>query len=197
MHPHRVFRPCRRLREAAQRPDPTGVFYCIFFGGNRIPRVLYHSGEIGRIDAQAICARNWGPPLVGPKITGMFTLQDVPPNKNVVMVATGTGLAPYMSMLRTYLRENTERRFVVLHGARTFMGLGYRSELEMMQDLCDNFIYIPQISRPAMSMWRGVGIRAMCRICGQMVRSMRSGGGIQHLRIRMCLYVVIPICAMM
>ncbi len=107
---------------------------------------LVRSGALTpRLFALEIGDRLW----LGPKITGMFTLQDVPPNKNVVMVATGTGLAPYMSMLRTYLKENTERRFVVLHGARHSWDLGYRSELEMMQDLRDNFIYIPQISRPA------------------------------------------------
>ena len=107
---------------------------------------LVRSGALTpRLFALEMGDRLW----LGPKITGMFTLQDVPKNKNVVMVATGTGLAPYMSMLRTYLRENKTRRFVVLHGARHSWDLGYRSELETMQDLCDNFIYIPQISRPA------------------------------------------------
>jgi hypothetical protein len=36
-------------------------------------------------------------------MTGMFTLKDVPEDQNVVMIATGTGLAPYISMLRTHL----------------------------------------------------------------------------------------------
>ena len=63
---------------------------------------LVRSGALTpRLFALEIGDRLW----LGPKITGMFTLQDVPPNKNVVMVATGTGLAPYMSMLRTYLRR--------------------------------------------------------------------------------------------
>lgn len=98
-----------------------------------------------RLFALEVGDRVW----LGPKVTGMFTLADVPPDTHVVMVATGTGLAPYMSMLRTYLRDHVERRFVVLHGARHSWDLGYRSELETMQDLCANFTYIPQISRPA------------------------------------------------
>ena len=107
---------------------------------------LVRSGALTpRIFALEIGDRLW----LGPKITGMFTLQDVPENKNVVMVATGTGLAPYMSMLRTYLRVHKDRHFVVLHGARHSWDLGYRAELETMQDLCANFTYIPQISRPA------------------------------------------------
>ena len=40
---------------------------------------------------------------LGPKITGMFTFDQVPADANVVMIATGTGLAPYMSMLSTHL----------------------------------------------------------------------------------------------
>ena len=40
---------------------------------------------------------------LGPKVTGMFTLREAPPEQNIVTVATGTGLAPYMSMLRTDL----------------------------------------------------------------------------------------------
>ena len=86
---------------------------------------------------------------LGSKVSGMFTLSDVPVDKHVVLVATGTGLAPYMSMLRTHLPTKTARRFAVLHGARHSWDLGYRAELETMQHLCPDFIYIPQISRPA------------------------------------------------
>ena len=38
---------------------------------------------------------------LGPKPAGHFTLDTVPPDKDLVMVATGTGLAPYVSMIRT------------------------------------------------------------------------------------------------
>lgn len=85
---------------------------------------------------------------LGPKVSGMFTLSDVPEDKNVVLIATGTGLAPYMSMLRTHLSVDTWRRYAVLHGARHSWDLGYRAELATMQQLCPSFIYIPQISRP-------------------------------------------------
>ena len=92
-----------------------------------------------------------GDPLwLGPKITGMFTFDQVPPSVNVVMIATGTGLAPYMSMLGTHLMcGDGNRRFAVLHGARHSWDLGYRSELLNLQHICPNFTYIPTISRPA------------------------------------------------
>lgn len=79
---------------------------------------------------------------------GVFTLADVPPDRDIVLVATGTGLAPYMSMLGTYLECGGSRRMLVLHGAAHSWDLGYRSELEALQHLCSNFTYIPTIDRP-------------------------------------------------
>lgn len=85
---------------------------------------------------------------LGPKASGVFTPDRVPPDKHLVLIATGTGLAPYMSMLRTLLVEQTQRRFVVLHGARYSWDLGYRAELETLARLRPNFTYIPSITRP-------------------------------------------------
>ena len=86
--------------------------------------------------------------FLGPKATGVFTLDRVPPGKAVLLVATGTGLAPYISMLRTMLIHDSERRFVVLHGARVSWDLGYRAELESLARLRPNFIYLPAITQP-------------------------------------------------
>ncbi len=87
--------------------------------------------------------------FLGPKASGLFTLDRVAPAKSLLLVATGTGLAPYMSMLRTALIEDTERRFIVLHGARYSWDLGYRAELESLSRIRPNLTYIPAITRPA------------------------------------------------
>ena len=94
---------------------------------------------------------------VSPKNRGLFTLDEVPEDKNVVLISTGTGLAPYMSMLRTRLACDSERRFAVLHGARHSWDLGYRSELMTLDRLCDNFTYAATVSRPDEEggLWRG------------------------------------------
>lgn len=97
-----------------------------------------------RLFALNIGDRLW----LSPKVTGMFTFDQVPADQNVVMIATGTGLAPYMSMLTTHLICGSPRRFAVLHGARHSWDLGYRSELLTLQHLCPNFCYNPVISRP-------------------------------------------------
>lgn len=86
--------------------------------------------------------------FLGPKASGLFTLDRASPDKGVVLVATGTGLAPYMSMLRTLLIAETRRRFVVVHGARHSWDLGYRAELETLARLRPNLSYIPSITRP-------------------------------------------------
>ncbi|NWJ41978.1 MAG: ferredoxin--NADP reductase [Geothrix sp.] len=94
---------------------------------------------------------------LGPKFTGMFTLDEVPTEQNVVFIATGTGLAPYMSMLRTHLARDGRRRFAVIHGARNSWDLGYRDELVQMQRLAPNFHYLPVLTRPATELapWTG------------------------------------------
>lgn len=87
--------------------------------------------------------------FLGPKISGLFTLDEVPAGKNLVMIATGTGVAPYVSMLRTFASAADPRRIAVIHGARHSWDLGYRSELSTLDSLLERIDYIPVISRPA------------------------------------------------
>jgi ferredoxin--NADP+ reductase len=85
--------------------------------------------------------------FLGPKASGIFTLEKVAPEKAVILVATGTGLAPYVSMLRTMLVNDSQRKYVVLHGSRYSWDLGYAGELESLSRLRPNFTYIPSITR--------------------------------------------------
>ena len=82
------------------------------------------------------------------KVVGMFTLERVPEGQHIVLVATGTGVAPYMSMLRTHLAEIRDAKVAVIHGARHSWDLGYHAELVTMQRLCPNFRYVPVVSSP-------------------------------------------------
>lgn len=85
---------------------------------------------------------------LSPKATGMLTLDRVPEDKNVVLVGTGTGLAPYMSMVRTFLERDQSKRFAVIHGAYHSWDLGYRDELAMMDRMSEVFTYVPTLSHP-------------------------------------------------
>lgn len=106
---------------------------------------LVHSGALTpRLFALNVGDRLW----LGRKITGVFTLEETPEDVHVVLIATGTGIAPYMSMMRTVLTPHTPRRFAVVHGARHSWDLAYQAELVTLERLCPQFDYVPIISRP-------------------------------------------------
>ncbi len=86
---------------------------------------------------------------LGPRAKGHFTMAEVPPDKNVILIGTGTGLAPYIAMIQDHHRCNRGRRFIVVHGARHVRELGYRDELEALARECSTMVYVPTVSRPA------------------------------------------------
>ncbi len=95
--------------------------------------------------------------FLGPKATGLFTLDQASPDKHILMISTGTGLAPYISMVRTRLACNLGRKFVILNGARYSWDLGYRDELNFISRLCRNFYFFPVVSRPEKDpTWNGL-----------------------------------------
>lgn len=104
---------------------------------------LVHSGSL----TPRLFALNVGDKLyLSTKMTGMFTLSEVPPDRNIILFATGTGVAPYMSMLRSSIIAHENRKYAVIHGALNSQDLGYRSELETIERFSGNFTYIPIIS---------------------------------------------------
>jgi ferredoxin/flavodoxin---NADP+ reductase len=82
---------------------------------------------------------------LGKKMVGMFTLEQVPEDSNIILVATGTGVAPYVSMLRSNILGGGKRKIAVIHGAANSWDLGYSSELMLLESLSDRFSYFPTI----------------------------------------------------
>ncbi len=67
-----------------------------------------------------------------------------------VLVAAGTGLAPFVSIARARLRDDPRARLddlAILHGVSYPADLGYRDELEHMARE-HGLIYVPTVSRP-------------------------------------------------
>ena len=100
---------------------------------------------------------------VDPRPLGKFTLEDVPPGRDLVLVATGSGIAPYVSMLRTYARGGTEHRperwnrCVVVHGVRRAEDLAYADEIRSRCSQDASLGYLPIVSRePERSHWAGL-----------------------------------------
>ena len=81
------------------------------------------------------------------RINGHFTLDNVEHGKNIVMISTGTGLAPFVSMLRTFQSTGRWNKVAVLHGVRYAQDLGYRDELEAMASADETITYIPTVTR--------------------------------------------------
>jgi len=84
--------------------------------------------------------------MIGPK--GRFMLE--PDDRRThLYVATGTGVAPFMAMMRQTLRDRRPRHTVLIHGCSYVEELGYRDELATWQrDNAYPLTYVPTISRP-------------------------------------------------
>ena len=84
--------------------------------------------------------------LIGPK--GKFMLEP-DDERTHLYVSTGTGIAPFISMIRETMSEGRPRKTVLLNGCSFAPELGYRRELEAWEaDPAYRLRYIPTISRP-------------------------------------------------
>lgn len=92
--------------------------------------------------------------FMAPKIVGTFTLDDVPNNANLVFVSTGTGIAPFMAMLRTGSVWTADRKITLVHGVRYAPDLAYVEELQSYAAKNPCFKYLATVSRPDAS-WKG------------------------------------------
>lgn len=92
----------------------------------------------------------------GPK--GKFILQP-DDDRTHVFISSGTGIAPFISMMKTLLFDGAPRQAVILHGASYEHDLGYRELLEQWQaDGTYPLTYVPTVSRPGSpenSRWSG------------------------------------------
>lgn len=107
----------------------------------------------GALTSRLVIPREGERVYCAPKITGTFTLQDVNSDANLVLVSTGTGLAPYMSMIRTPGTWTEGRKITLIHGVRYPQDLAYADEIA---GYVKNYplTYIPVVSRGGID-WAG------------------------------------------
>jgi ferredoxin--NADP+ reductase len=72
------------------------------------------------------------PVLVERKPQGFFTLRWVPPARDVWMVATGTGLGPFLSIVKSGELWARFERVVLVHAVREAAHLAHRAELDAL-----------------------------------------------------------------
>jgi ferredoxin/flavodoxin---NADP+ reductase len=83
-----------------------------------------------------------------PRAKGVFLLR--PEFRNHVMVATVTGIAPFVSMLRHWREQApNDRRMYVLEGASFIDEFGYDEELRTLETQDSRVQFVPTCSRPA------------------------------------------------
>ncbi len=108
---------------------------------------------IVRVDGGELTPRLWalkeGDPIdVSSKATGGFTLSHTPEAETIWLLATGTGLAPYIAMMREETIWNRHKNVVLVHGVRFAADLAYQDELDQIKTKFGNrFHFIPVISR--------------------------------------------------
>ena len=120
-----------------------------------------HEFLVRRVPDGALTPRLWALPVgarvrLGPP-KGAFTLVagDQRPH---LFVATGTGLAPFLAMLRTLARRPNPPRTLLLHGAASAEDLVCRDEIAALAVGGLPLTYVPTVSRPddpANRGWRG------------------------------------------
>ncbi|MCS7275926.1 MAG: FAD-binding oxidoreductase [Dehalococcoidia bacterium] len=141
------FRPGQYItigRDGIERP------YSIVSAPHELPRVELF---IELVPQGKLTPRLWrlGPGdevTMRPRAKGLFTFEPGYPNQ--LMVATVTGIAPFVSIIRDYLhRGERGHRFYVLQGASYCDEFGYDSELrELASRHPDLLTYVPTVSRP-------------------------------------------------
>jgi ferredoxin-NADP reductase len=87
---------------------------------------------------------------------GDFILR--PPLRDTVFIATGTGIAPFRSMLHWLLADparHQEKQFWLVFGNRTGKDIYYHEEFLRLASQHNNFHYLPTLSRGAPD-WQGL-----------------------------------------
>lgn len=132
--PGRIIKRAYSLTSDSRDTGHLEFYVSLVTSGELTPR-LFMLGEGDRL-------------FVGPRAKGLFTMEDVPDDMNILLIATGTGLAPYVSMLRSNVLSRPAQSVAVVHGASYSWDLGYRGELEVMSRNSPNLKYAPIVSRP-------------------------------------------------
>jgi ferredoxin-NADP reductase len=87
---------------------------------------------------------------------GNFILR--PPLRDTIFIATGTGIAPYRSMLQWLFADHSrhlDKQFWLLFGSRAEKDIYYHDEFLALAGTHENFHYLPTLSRGDQN-WKGL-----------------------------------------
>jgi ferredoxin--NADP+ reductase len=99
----------------------------------------------GPLTSQLVRIRPGDSVWVNNRPTGTLTLNHVRPGRTLYMLATGTGLAPFMSLIRDPELYARYESVVLVHSVRTAAELAYRAEIEALDQ--PQLHYVPTVTR--------------------------------------------------
>jgi ferredoxin--NADP+ reductase len=87
---------------------------------------------------------------LGPRANGFFSISELPGAQVLWCVATGTGIGPFLSMLRTDEPWQKFTQVVLVHGVRYAQELTYQDAIgEIRAARSGTFTYVPMVTRDA------------------------------------------------
>ena len=100
--------------------------------------------------------------LVGRKPTGTLLIHDLHPGRNLYLLGTGTGLAPWLSVIKDPATYERFERVIVAHGVRRADDLAYRDYLAnelprhefLGEQIARQLLYYPAVTREPFD-WEG------------------------------------------
>ena len=100
--------------------------------------------------------------LVGRKPTGTLLIHDLHPGRNLYLLGTGTGLAPWLSVIKDPETYERFERVIVAHGVRRAGDLAYRDYLVnelprhefLGAQISRQLLYYPAVTRESFD-WEG------------------------------------------
>ena len=102
----------------------------------------------GRLTPHLMRLAPGDPVFVEPKPQGFFTLKWVPSARELWLVATGTGLGPFLSILASEEAWQRFERIVLVHGVRDHGQLAHRDELaRLVAERQGRFAVVGALSR--------------------------------------------------
>ena len=123
-----------------------------FANGVRLPYSIASAPGLAYVELYVSLIEPWpeqGSLLELSEPAGTFTLDGVPDNARLLFIASGSGVAPFVSMLRTYLPRRAHS--ALIQGSRSAEELAFSEELEAM----DGLIYRPTLTQAA-DTWPGL-----------------------------------------
>lgn len=87
---------------------------------------------------------------------GMFVLEeDFTDDTTFLFIATGTGIAPFLSMIKTLIEDGKKNPMQIVFGLRFIKDLYLKDELEELSKTNPNITYDFVLSKPEDDSWKG------------------------------------------